>query len=94
MAYLQSVDYAAGIVAVDDGPVFRIQSAELVDESGKSFCSKAFLHGAADVVTDGGNVVDALAYGIDVHHAATGEEGHIGVGEEAVEETEDILLVV
>ena len=53
----------------------------------------ASLHLLTDVLTDGRDIVDAIAYGINIHHAAASQELYGGVLELFVEQLQHLLLI-
>ena len=68
---LEGMHHATGILLVDNLVVFRVALAELFAEASESFHQQALLQRVARLVVDGRNVVDAIADGVDIHHAAT-----------------------
>ena len=68
------MDDAARVVLVDDRPVFRIQSVKLFHKVRKAFILKPLFHPQACLFINRRNVIDAFAYCVDIHHAATGQE--------------------
>ena len=62
------MDHASGIVAVDYSPMLGVENFEFLDKPGQPLLLKPLLHPLACGVVDGGNVVDAVAHGVDIHH--------------------------
>ena len=65
------MNHAAGVLAVNDFVVFWIESFQLLNECFESLFLQPSFHHLARLVVDGGDVVDTVANGIDIHHAAT-----------------------
>ena len=78
-ADLDGVDDTARIAAVDFSEVHGVGLSELVEQGVESEALIVRQDGSADVGGYGGDVVDALADGVDVHHRSAGEEdGRVG----------------
>ena len=93
VAYLQGMDDTAVILPVHYLIMFRVQSFQVFTECFKSLLFVASLHLLTDVLTDGRNIVDAIAYGINIHHAATCQELDRGVLELFVQQLQHFLFI-
>ena len=54
--------------------VFGIHETQFLEQGGESVGLVARAQESACLVVDGGDVVDTLAHGINVQHAASGEQ--------------------
>ena len=66
--------HTTGILAIDDLVVFRIEFFQLLNECLEAFVFEPLLHQCPGIVVDGGDIVNAVAYGVDIHHTATREQ--------------------
>ena len=74
------------VLTIDDLIVFGIETAQFLTECLQSFVSESLFHQAAGFLVDGGDVVDAIADSVDIHHAAASEQGVVAGLEELVEQ--------
>ena len=73
-ADLDGVDDTTRVAAVDFGEVHGVGLSELVEQGVESEVPIVRQDGGTDVGGYGGDVVDALTDGVDVHHRSAGEE--------------------
>ena len=71
---LDGVDDTARVAAVDFGEVHGVGLSELVEQGVESEVPIVRQDGSTDVGGYGGDVVDALTDGVDVHHRSAGEK--------------------
>ena len=78
----QGMHHAAGILLIYYRPMLRVHLVEFFYQCLQTFLFQALFHPGTDVVTHGRNIVDTLAYGIDIHHAAACKQRHIVILED------------
>ena len=86
------MNHAFGILAVDDTVVFGVEPLQFLAESFEAFLLQAPLHGSACLVVDGGDVVDAVADSVDIHHTASSHQGVVAVAEKLLQQFEYLLF--
>ena len=74
IAYLQCVNHTAMVLTVNDLIMLGVQSAKVFTECIKSLFLITTFHLITDIITNGGNVVNAIAYSVYIHHAASAEQ--------------------
>src|SRR5574344_3126732 len=79
MAYRKGMHHTPSIVTIDNRIVFGIHQAQFLAQSLKTLVFKALLHPLPYIIGDGGDIVNAIAYCIDIHHAAACHEGDVVV---------------
>jgi len=93
VADFQGVDDAFGVAEIDGSIVFRVEEAQFGGEGSEAFCLIALPQVVAHLGFHGGDVIDAVAHGIDIHHAAAGEDEGIVCVEKVFTEVEDLSLI-
>ena len=93
VADLQRMDDALGVLQVHGAVVVGVEQTQLVAEAVESFSLVAVEQRAARLLIHGGDVVNPLADGIDVHHRTAGEQHGVVGGEEIVEQLQHLLFV-
>ena len=68
--------YAFGVAQVDLSVVGGVEQTQFLDERLQPLTLVALAQQLAGVVVDGGNVVDAVAHCVEVHHRAARHEAH------------------
>ena len=71
--------HPSGILFVNELIIFGIQRFQLLAEGFESLLFQPFFQLLPYMVFDGGYVVDAFAYGVDIHHAATAEQRELSL---------------
>ena len=94
VAYLEGVDDALGVLEVYDAVVLGVEQAEFAHQGFEPLGLVALEQGAAGDVVDRRDIVNPLAHGIDVHHAAAREQQGVVGAEEFVGEAQHIDLVL
>ena len=62
--------HATRVFAVYLFVVLGVELAQLLAQAFQPFFFESALEGFAGVVVNGGNIVNTIAHGIDIHHAA------------------------
>ena len=93
VADFQGVEDALGVLGVNDCIVVGVEQAQFLHQRFEALALIAFEQRGAGVGIDGGNVVDAVAHGVDIHHAAACEQQRRMGGEESGREAEDVGFV-
>ena len=78
----QGMHHAAWILLIYYRPMLRVHLVEFFYQRFQAFLFQALFHPGADVIPHGRNIVDTLAYGIDIHHAAACKQRHIVILED------------
>ena len=76
------MNHATWILLVYYGPVFWVEVFQFLHQSVEPFIGKTCFHPFSDVIAYGGDVVDAIAYSINVHHASSCEQGYVVILED------------
>ena len=78
----QGMHHAAGILLIYYRPMLRVHLVEFFYQRLQAFVFQTLFHPGADIIPHGRNIVDTLAYGIDIHHAAACKQRHIVILED------------
>ena len=75
--------------------MLRVHLVEFFSQRLQAFVFQALFHPGTDVIPHGRNIVDTLAYGIDIHHAAACKQRHIVILEDVFfQEIHHVSLVL
>ena len=85
--------HTAGILTIDDLVVVWVEPSQLLNECLKAFFLQSPLHGLTGLVVDGGDIVNAVAYGVDIHHTATREQGVVVRLKLLLQQFQHLLLI-
>ena len=88
----ERMHHAARILAVDNLVIFGVELLQLLHQCLEAFLGEAAFERFARNVIHRGDIVDAIAHSIDIHHAAAGHEGEIVRAELARENLQYLLF--
>ena len=90
---LQGVYDAPIVAAVALGVIFGVGQAQLGEQGFKPFLLITGAHHGARLFGNGGNVVDAVAHGIDVHHRTARHHHNVALGKKTGQQRHDLCLI-
>ena len=77
MTNLKSMNHSARVVPVNYVPIFWVKDFQFNYEIIQTFSLEPLLHLLAYILADCWNVINPVAYGINIHHRATREESYV-----------------
>ena len=93
VANLEGMDDTLGILEIDHLIVVGVKQTEFGHQGVEPLLLVAFQEGAACHVIHRGDIINPFADGIDVHHGASGEDDHMMLLKEGVEQLHHLLFV-
>ncbi len=89
---LNSMEHTLDVAAIDYPEILRVEPGESIQEPLIAAGFMLLFEAGTDMVGHGGEVVDTIAEGIDIHHRAATHHCHSPIGEQSAYNAEGLLF--
>ena len=93
MACVRKMDDATMVLTVYHLVVLGVKATKVFTKALQSFFLVATFHLVANIIANGGDIIDAIAYRINIHHASSRKDLDRRCGEQCLKQLHDFLFV-